>query len=340
MAEPRVKLVSHRSGLHLPRRSVLSALHAWARSPTIVTDCADTIIRVFPGPKPTPTARKLCLFATYDPQGLIDPYVLFHLKEIARAGFDIILISTSAQLEKRDLNAVLPLCRAVVHRRNIGLDFASWKVGIELTGGCAGYDRILLTNDSIFGPLRELSPILQTFESSNARICGLTESLEITKHLQSYFLYVKLDSIPLDVWDAFWNDVEPLASKNDIIERYEVGLSQRFLQAGIELMSYICRDKVEAAARSLGSDFAYTHFWNKLPMNNTLFMWDLLIQKFNFPYVKRDVFQRDLFRARALVTWRDVVSQHALNPVTPLIENYLRRMPILSEAPSLPYERI
>src|SRR5690242_14982569 len=120
MAEPRVKLVSHRSGLHLPRRSVLSALHAWARSPAIPGDCTDTIIRVFPGPKPTPTARKLCLFATYDPQGLIDPYVLFHLEEIARAGFDVILITTSAQLAKRDLDAVLPLCQAVVHRQNIG----------------------------------------------------------------------------------------------------------------------------------------------------------------------------------------------------------------------------
>jgi hypothetical protein len=153
----------------------------------------------------------------------------------------------------------------------------------------------------------------------------MTESLEQSLHLQSYFLYFKMREIPPKLWRQFWADVVPLDDKEAIVERYEVGLSQQLLAAGIELHAYIARDAVDAAARRLGQRFQYFERLNKDAFNSTWFMWDILLTNFRFPYLKTTILKRDPLHSRCLGRWREMLPANVQHSVVPLIDDYLRR---------------
>jgi hypothetical protein len=287
--------------------------------------CRESVIAVIPGVDRTKKFSKLCLFSTYDADGVIDPHVFFHLDAISRSGFDIALISTSPSVSGKDVKQAQSQCRFLIHRQNCGLDFASWKSGLELIEDIGDYERILLANDSVFGPFCDLRPIFKGFEDSTAAVCGMTESLEQSLHLQSYFLYFKMREIPPKLWRQFWADVVPLDDKEAIVERYEVGLSQQLLAAGIELHAYIARDAVDAAARRLGQRFQYFERLNKDAFNSTWFMWDILLTNFRFPYLKTTILKRDPLHSRCLGRWREMLPANVQHSVVPLIDDYLRR---------------
>jgi lipopolysaccharide biosynthesis protein len=271
-------------------------------------------------------SRRLCLFSTYDRDGVVDPWVIHHVRSIRELGFDVVLISTSHKVRSADLKHLQQMCRLVVHRRNLGFDFLSWKVGIELTDGCSGYDRLLLINDSMFGPFSDLRPIFERFEASSAAFCGLTESYEYERHLQSYFLYCKLDELPKDTWKRFWAGVRPIDDKQEFIRAYEVGLSQQLIKAGAEVFAYVAAHEARSAAIALGNNFQYADRLDRDAYNATWFMWDILLTKFEFPYLKRVIAERDPLQSRRLHEWRQLVAESAQATVVPLIDNFLWRM--------------
>jgi lipopolysaccharide biosynthesis protein len=275
---------------------------------------------------PQGQSRRLCLFSTYDRDSVVDPWVLHHVRCIRELGFDVVLISTSRKIRSSDAKALQGMCRLVVHRRNVGLDFLSWKAGIELTDECSGYDRLLLINDSMFGPFSDLRPIFERFEASSAAFCGLTESYEYKRHLQSYFLYLKLDKLPKETWKRFWAGVRPIEDKQEFIRTYEVGLSQQLIQAGAVAFAYVAAQEARSAADGLGNNFQYADRLDRDAYNATWFMWDILLTQFEFPYLKRVIAERDPLQSRRLHEWRQLVSESARATVVPLIDNFLWRM--------------
>src|SRR5688572_8447822 len=85
-----------------------------------------TIRRAIPGDDPGRRAERLCVFASYDGQSIVDPYVLRYLEDLRAAGFDLVFVTTSAALRDADVAALRRLCRTVVLRANTGYDFYSW----------------------------------------------------------------------------------------------------------------------------------------------------------------------------------------------------------------------
>src|ERR1019366_6729300 len=52
-------------------------------------------------------------------------------------------------------------------------------------------------------------------------------------HLQSYFIAFGRTALTDPIWQAFWRSVRPVSSKWWGILHYEIGLTQRFLRAGL-----------------------------------------------------------------------------------------------------------
>jgi rhamnosyltransferase len=98
-----------------------------------------------------------------------------------------------------------------------------------------GYDEIIFANDSVYGPFTDIAPILQRFSGTSTPFLGLTLTKEYAPHVQSFFLGFNMRVFPRRLFEAFWNSVEPLNDKNEIIDRYEIGLSRTIAAAGIPL---------------------------------------------------------------------------------------------------------
>jgi hypothetical protein len=244
---------------------------------------------------------------------------------LAGLGFDVILVSASPRLDADDVRRMLPLCRAILRRDNIGLDFGSWQAAMAKFPDVWAYERMLLTNDSLFGPFADLGPVLARMEGAPELVCGLNDSLAIAPHLQSFFLYFKGPVLRDPTSRGFWTRLDVAVGKRQLIERAEIGLSQHLVEAGYPLFSaYPLRD-VSRAAESRGADFQYREHLATSAINPSLMLWDILLTDFDYPYIKAELLRVNRIASNAVAAWRTLIPASA-SGVADDVERYLARV--------------
>lgn len=293
----------------------------WAR-----IDPSSTLREAYEGFDPEKRSSRLCLFAHFDPDGRIDPYVLAHMSHLKECGFDVVLSSTSPVLDATDLECARRICRLVILRSNMGLDFVSWKVAMDKLGDAATYDRLLLTNDSIFGPFHSLSPLFSRMEEAPELVCGLTDNWEKHYHLQSFFLYFKKPIIEAKFFHTFWHDMRLYFDKEKIIEQFEVGLSRLLIRNRVQLKAIYSYYDVREVCLAQGQEFQFAAMIRSQPCNATIFMWDILLKDFDFPFLKTEILKWNRKGTKNVVFWRDFVPKFGPGGESHnLILDYLKR---------------
>jgi lipopolysaccharide biosynthesis protein len=208
-----------------------------------------------------------------------------------------------------ELARAAPYCSRLVVRRNQTLDFGSWKVGLERAGDLARVSRLMLANDSCYGPVSDLGRFLERMPAAEADVWGMTDSLELEPHLQSYFLLFYPRALASPMFHEFWREFRFVRSKYRVIQDYELGLSRKLRQAGLRLRAAYPYEKVAAAARAGGEAFQYREELVQGPLNPTLFMWDVLVREFSAPFIKTELFRQDRFKSRAIADLRPLLAK-------------------------------
>jgi len=94
------------------------------------------------------------------------------------------------------------------------------------------YDELVRGLDSVYGPLFDLLHASPTSGVAAADVWGMCVSDQGTlrrgravacPHIQSWFFAFRRGPLVSEAFDRFWQGVEPLATKDDIIDRYEIG---------------------------------------------------------------------------------------------------------------------
>jgi lipopolysaccharide biosynthesis protein len=228
--------------------------------------------------------KQVCLFVHYNIGGgtHVEQYVFDYLKELEEIGFQTFVISNSAinAEYKQSLSEKIKNC-TVLERENKGIDFGAWKWAIAQKLIPEDTDYLLLANDSVFGPLFPLEPIFQAMQS-NQKIdfWGLTDSYERgTWHLQSYFLYlpkrVFTSAAFKKVFESNFHELDKLT----IIKNGEIQLSKSLTDKGFKGAAYFPYTEVDATGL--------------MAHNPTHYYWDILIEKFKFPFIKRDLIMQN-----------------------------------------------
>lgn len=247
------------------------------------------------------TSSRALIFAHFDRDGVVDAHVLYALQDY-RVRFRRVIFVTTATLTNR--SDVLPLVDDLVERPNEGLDFCSWKVGLQRLASPAEYFEVVFCNDSVYGPMFDLDGALSSHTVKDAELWGMSHSWQIQPHIQSYFFSMRRRLFADGAAQAFWNEVAPLAEKNAVIEAYEVPMMDWFVRRGYRTAAM------------------YTPALHDL-RNPTVGMWrELLIA--GVPYVKVHLLRlfsndRDIAEILAYV-------KETSNYPVPLIENHLRRL--------------
>ena len=172
--------------------------------------------------------ERAVVFVHYDRDDIVDDYVYYYLSELRKHCSYLLFVST-AKLQKDDLQKLSTYCSEVMPRENVGYDFMSYKVGLERFAYYE-YDEVVLCNDSVYGPIKPLERLFEEMAHRECDFWGITDNTDISYHLQSYFLVFKKNVLRSDAFRKFWHQVEVLDDKNEIIEKYEIGLTG-FLQA-------------------------------------------------------------------------------------------------------------
>jgi hypothetical protein len=168
-----------------------------------------------------------------------------------------------------------PANLTVLRRSNVGYDFGSWAVALDRYPAIGAADQVLLVNDSLAGPFQSIDHLFKMFDDTGADVWGLTDSSQLgTYHLQSYCIGFKHGCLQEPPLAKFWRDISIESTRDDIINRYEIGLSRLLHREHFS---------VDAAFRHAevvrGGDNPTIHGWRKLL--------DL-----GYPFVKRQLLRQ------------------------------------------------
>jgi hypothetical protein len=170
-------------------------------------------------PQPPLGCRTLVLFAHFDLQGIVDPYVAYYLKALHDLGATIVFVSGSPTLTPESVASIRSLCAGIYTRRTLSLDFGSWHLAwciLRQRGWSLDqFDRFVIANDSVFGPLFPIEEMWSSFH--DADMYGAIENTQMVPHLQSFFLAWDLNSRTRPFLNDFWNDFQYVVHKGTLI---------------------------------------------------------------------------------------------------------------------------
>ena len=180
--------------------------------------------------------KRLCLFAHFDKDNIVDEYVLFYLRDIRKVADRIVFVSTSL-LNAETISRLKDICDSVIIRKNEGYDFASWQTALQ-SETLQNFDELILCNDSVYGPFFPLEQVFGEMKGESCDFWGMTSNYDIAFHIQSYFLVFRKTILVSSVFQKFWKSVEIMKSKEKVIKLCEIGLSQTLLKAGFKASTY------------------------------------------------------------------------------------------------------
>ncbi len=218
--------------------------------------------------------QNVCLFAHFDKDDRVDEYVRRYIKEIKQLQFSIIFIST-ANLAKPDTERLRLDCDDIILRQNTGLDFGSWSEGFAKHADNIG-GRLLLANDSVYGPIGSLATAYDSLTARSADFYGFVESIQPTPHLQSWFLLFEPWVVRHSEFGAILGQSFSEMDKKDIIKTGELDISYRLHAAGFKYNALYLIRRSGLAARYL-------------PTNPTQFLWRELLLQERIPFLKVDL---------------------------------------------------
>lgn len=244
----------------------------------------------------------ISIFSHFDDNNEIKEDVIFYIKALSKIS-DIIFVSTAEGLSSHEIQSIEPYCRDIIVKKNIGYDFGAWKTGLKHLGTALdAYERLILCNDSVYGPLFDLDTIMTYMKSYD--FWSMTDNYEIEYHLQSYFVVYNKTAFTHPVFQAFWENFKIYEDKQTLIEHNEIGFSQDMMQTGLSYHSYYSVK-------------------DKNYVNILQYHWDTLITEHQFPFIKKELLKRNPLQL-AIDNWSDIV-QSVSDYDTALIQNQLNQ---------------
>ena len=179
--------------------------------------------------------KRLFLFAGYNQNGIVDDALVYYVGALSKFG-DIVLHMDS-DCEKTELNKLKKFVLNASTARHGEYDFGSYKrayIWAKQNLNLAEYDFIYLVNDSVYGPLYDMSRYFDAMENMGHDGFGIVKNPHYDHpHIQSWFVGLKPSVFLTDWFDSFMQSITKLPAKGAITKLYEQGLSKQIIEHGL-----------------------------------------------------------------------------------------------------------
>jgi len=270
--------------------------------------------------------KKLCLFSHFDKDDKIEKYVIYMLKALKKLGFDIIFVSTSEKLNKLYTYDLLKrYVKIIIIKKNIGYDFASWKVGLSSVQYNL-YSTVLHINDSIFFPLFNPKHIFQSMKNK-ADFWGLNENKNKYHFILSYFWVFEKKIIKSKFYKQFWQDIYSFYDKKDIL-LYERDMTSLIQKNGFKTKSYVTNEMLEISLKN--RYFLKKEAEKKMLLATTPYrlFWDDIILDFKAPFIKKNILLKHHLDYHISTFYYEYIIQNKTKYPLFLIQSFIRNKKI------------
>ena len=295
-------------------------------------------VRELPAPAPPPASpRRVCLFAAFDVDGIIDPTAVSYLAELSR--FADIYYLADCDLEDGELDKIAPYTEGAWAIRHGRYDFGSYsKLATELVGWDVidQYDEMMLANDSCW----LVQPLDTVFAKMDAATCdwwglqatyedfGVKDYEDLGRplslgdveeqmrrqdlwrysdfiHVGSYFLVYRKRVLQDPDFRRRLETVAKQRDKTAIILKYEIGFSRHLILGGYHLATFV--DGI-------------------LPYHPVYRESAFELMDEGFPLLKRQFLYENPFSAPDLRLWKERVLERVPDADVDAMESNLRRI--------------
>lgn len=282
--------------------------------------------------------RRACLFAGYDPDGVVDDYVVAYVRELSRHAD--VYYHADCELRPGELEKLAPYVRGAWASRHGRYDFGSYSTLVARLGWeeLTGYDEVLLVNDSCY----LLTALDRVFERMDARACdwwGLqaTKGIAATRRkpanrfrrpipieavrggmlegfereytydflVGSYFLAFRGPVLADPGFRKLIDGVAAQSSKRNLILKYEVGLTRHLIARGHVFDTYV--------------DALY-------PFHPVYTNWYFRLLDAGFPLLKRYLLSHNHYAVPGLYRWAERIRQKVPEADVDIIRRNLERV--------------
>lgn len=219
--------------------------------------------------------KRIAIFAHYDLKNKIEDYVVYSIKELKKVVDKIIFVSDS-DVELAELSKIEKYIDNSIIGHHGEYDFGSYKKGYfyllnnHLLDSC---EELIFTNDSCYAPLYSYNEMFDKMSPQNVDFWGaVANSNKCTKyidHIQSYFVVFKPQVFLSDVFKTFLLNVKKEESKDEIVFKYECGLTKILSENGYKWDVY----------SSLSKQYSDSY----------LYLFRQLIKQDRVPFLKRSI---------------------------------------------------
>jgi CDP-glycerol glycerophosphotransferase (TagB/SpsB family) len=217
--------------------------------------------------------RRVCLFAGYDADGIVDDYVVDYLGNLSR--FADVYYLADCDMQPGELEKLAPCTKGAWAARHGMYDFGSYSLLAKRYVGwdkINGYDELILANDSCYR-IGDFAGVLAKMDKKQCDWWGLQAtkgiaatarvatnrfqnkiSMEVVKAsmlssfeedytydflVGSYFVCYRKPVLQDQGFRRLLDSVKPERTKKLVVQRYEIGFTKYLINKGFELDTFI-----------------------------------------------------------------------------------------------------
>ena len=185
---------------------------------------------------------RYAVFAGYNADRTIHPYVITYLKGLKEVTDGIVYIADS-ELLPEEYNKLKGLVIHTEHKRHGEYDFGSYKRGfnwLKSNGYLENADELIFANDSCYAPITSFKPMFKAMSKRpELDFWGDLQNTRFNPHVQTYFIVFRKPVINSKVFANFLNNITHQIDSSLYITEYEVKLTPLLASHGYKWDSYM-----------------------------------------------------------------------------------------------------
>jgi lipopolysaccharide biosynthesis protein len=217
----------------------------------VVREVLEGHVRFERGSPELAEAPRVALVAHWSRRTMVTRSVSALVRQLQGHGYRVVLVSGCEVQKPLGFAEDVDVDELVVVRKpNVGYDFGSWSIGLQVCPGAAAAERTLVLNDSMAGPFDDLGPLIDAFDRAPLDAWALTDTQQFGSHLQSYFLGFRDGALAERPLRRFWAGIRHDTDKQRIIFENEIGLSRLLRAEGFAHAPHFSHERIVPAGQN------------------------------------------------------------------------------------------